>query len=422
MPFFRATPLALVVVCLISTEIVRAAEQQPLTVEQLVEISVEANPAIMATRAQWDAARHQILQNYVPADPTLTYSNLESSRHFNAAEHAHNLSENFQFPGKAFLQADETKGTAEIARLTFEASLRDLRAAVETAYYQVLLDYALISINAENIENLRQVVEVTKTAYTGGQHTQADLINAQIGLSQAELQQRMYETNRLNDQATLNQLLDQRPDSPLDLDHNIHLVRLEFPLDKAVDMAVQQRQEILESALAEHNADTALRLAKMEYLPDYSVGTEFDYILQPGAQPIPSVTQAYSVSIGFNVPIFFWYHQREDVTAARYSLDAARYDLNSIRLQTETTVTQLYRSAQFAFESSQLYSASLIPLARQDFKVSLIAYQAGQVDFLTLSAALQASYSTRASYIQAANQFLAGVVALEQAIGAPLPK
>jgi hypothetical protein len=44
------------------------------------------------------------------------------------------------------------------------------------------------------------------------------------------------------------------------------------------------------------------------------------------------------------------------------------------------------------------------------------------VDFLTLSAALQASYSTRASYIQNANQFLAGEVALEQAIGAPLPK
>jgi hypothetical protein len=29
----------------------------------------------------------------------------------------------------------------------------------------------------------------------------------------------------------------------------------------------------------------------MEYLPDYTVGYEFDYILQPGARPLPTVTQ-----------------------------------------------------------------------------------------------------------------------------------
>jgi outer membrane protein, heavy metal efflux system len=393
-----------------------------LNADQLVAIAIAANPSVRATKAQWDAAQHQILQNYVPADPVFTYTNLESSAHFNAAQHAHNITENFQFPGEAFLQADQAKRTAQIARLTFEASLRDTRAAVETGYYQVLLDYALISVNAENIDNLRQVLEVTKTAYSAGQHTQVDVINAQIGLAQAELQQRQYETNRANDIATLNQLLFRNSDSPLNLDHTIHLNRLNFPLDDAVNMATRVRQEILESALSEKNANTALTLAKMEYLPNYTVSGEFDYILQPGAQPLPNVTQAYTFGIGFNVPIFFWYHQREDVKSAEYSLQAARYSLESIRLQTQTSVTELYRSAQFAYEQAQLYSASLIPLARQDFKVSLVAYQAGQVDFLTLSAALQASYSTRASYIQNANQFLAGEVALEQAIGAPLPK
>ncbi len=399
-----------------------ASSEAGLNADQLVTIALAANPSVRATKAQWDAAQHQILQNYVPADPVFTYTNVESSAHFNAAQHAHNITENFQFPGKAFLQADEAKRTAEIARFAFEASLRDTRAAVETAYYQVLLDYALISVNAENIDNLRQVLAVTKTAYAGGQHTQADVINAQIGLAQAELQQRQYETNRLNDIATLNQVLFRNPDSPLNLDHTIRLKRLTFPLDDAVNMATRERQEVLEAALSEKNANTAVQLAKMEYVPDYTLSGEFDYILQPGAQPLPTVTQAYTFGIGFNVPIFFWYHQREDVKSAEYSLQAARYSLESIRLQTQTVVTQLYRSAQFAYEQAQLYSASLIPLARQDFKVSLVAYQSGQVDFLTLSAALQASYGTRASYIQNANQFLAGEVALEQAIGAPLPK
>ena len=96
--------------------------------------------------------------------------------------------------------------------------------------------------------------------------------------------------------------------------------------------------------------------------------------------------------------------------------------MNSILRQTEATVTQLYQSAQFAYESAQEYSGALIPLADKDFRVSLIAYQTGKVDFLTLSSALQNAYASRLTYLQNANQYFAGEVALEQAMGISLQK
>jgi cobalt-zinc-cadmium efflux system outer membrane protein len=399
-----------------------AANETGLNADQLVEIAVEVNPQVKVAKAQWEVARHQILQNYAPVDPVFTYGNLESSKDFNAAAHSHNFTESFQFPGEALLQADQAKRNAEIARLVYEAALRDLRANVETGYYQVLLDEALIGVNAENIASLKQVLEVTQIRYTASQAAQTDSIAAQLALSQAELQQRQYQTNRLNDEVALNQLLYRRPGSPLNLDRRLRLQRLNLPLAEAVDMSTRVRQEILEAALTEKNSTTALTLAKMEYLPNYTLGYEFDYLLQPGAQPLPSVTQGHSFFIGFNLPIFFWIHQREDVAAAQHSLEAARYGLNSVRSQTEATVTELYQSLGFAYESAQRYGEALIPLARQGFRVSLVAYQAGKVDFLTLSAALQNSYATRITYLQNANQFLAGRVALEQAIGASLPQ
>ena len=422
MLLYRSIPLALLAIWWISTATVPAAGEPPLTVEQLVEIAVEVNPQVRAAKEQRDAARHQILQNYAPADPTFTYGNLDSSKDFNAAVHAHTFSESFQFPGKALLQADEARRNAEIARLAYEAALRDLRASVESAYYQVLLDEALAAVNAGNIANLEQVVHVTQIQYTANQTTQADLISAEFALAQARLQQRQYETNRANDRVGLNQLLYRRPGSPLNLERTIELKRLELPLDKAVEAATHMRQEILEAALTEKNSATALKLAEMEYLPDYTVGYEFDYILQPGARPLPGVTQGHTFSAGFNLPIFFWIHQREDVKAAQHSLQAARYGVNSVLSQTEAIVTQFYQSAQFAYESAQQYRGSLIPLADKDFKVALVAYQTGKVDFLTLSSALQSGYAARITYLQNANQFLAGEVALEQAMGTPLPR
>jgi len=380
------------------------------------------NPQIKQAKSQWDTARHQILQNYAPADPIFTYGNLESSKDFNAATHSHNVTESFQFPGEALLQADQAKRTAEIARLSYLAAMRDLRANVETAYYQVLLDHALIAVNAENIDSLKQVLEVTQIRYTASQAAQTDSIAAQLALSQAELLQHQYETNLLNDETALNQFLYRKPASPLNLEKTIHLHPLDFPLNKAVAMAISMRQEILETALTEKNSTTALTLAKMEYLPNYTLAYEFDYILQPGAQPLPHVTQAHTFAIGFNLPVFFWIHQREDVTAAEHSLQAARYGLDLVRSQTEANVNQLYQSALFAYASAQRYDEALIPMARQGFKVSLVAYQTGKIDFLTLSSMLQNSYATRITYLQNVNQFLAGRVALEQAIGAPIPQ
>jgi len=400
------------------------ADEPELDANQLVQMAIEVNPQIQAMRAQWEAAKHQIKQNYAPADPIFTYANIDSNRFSlaHAATHSHQLTENFQFPGKAFLQADQAKLTAEIARFAYEASIRDLRAAVETSYYQVLLDYALIEVNARNIENLKQVLKVTETAYSAQQAAQSDVITAEINLAQAQLQQRQYAVNRANDLTTLDQLLYRNPDSPLILKRDLHLQRIKAPLTNCIDMAFHARQEILEAALSEKNSDLALKLAKFEYVPDYQLGYSFDYFLQPGAQPLPSTTQANTFSIGFNLPIFFWIHQREDVKSAEYSLQAARSSLDLIRSQTAATITQLYRTADFAYDSAALYKESLIPLAQQDFQVGLIAYESGKTDFLGLSTTLQAAYATQVSYLQNANQFLAGQVALEQAIGAPLPK
>jgi outer membrane protein TolC len=399
-----------------------APAPESLTAADLVEIAIEVNPQVRATREQWEAAQHQILQNYAPADPTVTYGNIDSSRNFNAATHALGVSENFQFPGEALLQADNAKRTAEIAHLTYEAAIRDLRANVETAYYQVLLDQALIDMNAENILNLKQVVRVVQIKYEANQATQADLIGAQFALTQAQLQQRQYETNRANDRVGLNQLLYRKPGSPLELDRRIQIRQLRLPLSQAVDAATRQRQEILEAALTEKNSITAVKLAQMAYLPNYTLGYEYDDFLQFGAQPLPGVTNAHTFTIGLNVPIFFWIHQREDVRAAEHSLQAARYSMDSVLSQTEATVTQLYRSAQFAYESAQQYKESLIPLADQQFKVALIAYETSKVDFLTLSVALQNTYAARITNLQNSNQFLANEVALEQAMGITFPR
>ncbi len=413
-----------VALLLVASLRVEAASEPGLTVDQLVEVALEANPQVKSARARWRSAEHSIKQNYAPADPIFTFMNIDSARNpfQEASEHTLQVTESFQFPGKALLQADNAKRTAEVARLSYVATLRDLRARTESAFYQDLLDYALADVTAERVANLRRVLQVTQVAYSASQVTQTDFISAEVDLAAAQQQEDQSRVAEQNDRTQLNQLLYRPPDEPLPLDRSLELNPITIPLDTLSDRAIAVRQEIIEAALGERNSATALQLAKLEYAPDYSVGYIFDDYLVTSGAPASHRIEDHSVTIGFNLPIFFWLRQSEDVTKAEYDLDAARSDLSSIKSQTAAAVTTLYRSAQLAYRSARLYRNTLIALARQDFEVALTAYSAGKVDFTTLTAALLRSYDSRTAYLQAANQFLAARVALEQAIGEPLPK
>src|ERR1700688_1377797 len=403
----------------------RAADA-PLTVSQLVEIAIEANPQVRSARYRYDAAAHSVKQTVAPNDPVFTYTNSDSVKSpvGRAALREFNVSESFQFPGKALHQRDQAVRSAEIAHLMLVATMRDVRAATETAYFQLVLDSALATVNDENLRNLDTVVRVAETAYSGSKVAQTDVISSEFDLAAARQLQRQYLTAQANDETTLNLLLNRPVGSPLSVDRTLRIEALNARLDALIDRAYAMRQEILEAALAERNMNTALYLAKMEYLPDFTMAVQYDDYLVPSFAPSSAgggfQKRDWSAIVGFNLPIFFWLKQDEDVARAKANLQAARSDLSLIRIQTAAAVAILFRSAQFAYESTILYRDSLIPLAQQNFRVALTAYQSGKIDFVTLSLVQQRNYAARVSYLQAANQFLAGQVSLEQAIGAPL--
>jgi outer membrane protein TolC len=159
----------------------------------------------------------------------------------------------------------------------------------------------------------------------------------------------------------------------------------------------------------------------MEYLPDYAITYFFDdYLLATGA-PALNRPEDHSLTVAFNVPIYFWWHQREDVQKSLHDLTAARYDLGSIKNPTAAAVTTLYRTALVDYRQAEQYRDWLIPTARMGFQVALVAHENGKVDFSQMQNAYQQLYAVQVTYLQFENQYLAQKVALEQTVRSPLP-
>jgi outer membrane protein TolC len=417
-----ATTVFFVALC--ATRVCRGESVQPLTVEQVVELALEANLRVRSAEARWHATEHQVLPNYVPADPTVTYGNIDSPTNgfTRPADLSVSVSQPLQFPGKGYLQGKTAKRAAEIARLTYDAAKRDVRAEAETAFYQLLLDEALHDVGAENVTTLKQVLQVTQVGYSTSRVTQLDFISAEFNLAAADQQQRQLEVSIATDRANLNQVLQRNPEEPLEIEGRLDLTPVRPRIEELTEAARRARHEILEAALAAENADTALTLAKLEYAPDFTLGYTYDHFQFPAASPDNVHFANHSLSIGMTLPVFFWFRQREDVESARSSLEAARSDLRATDLQTSTQVANLYRQADLAYRTAILYRDSLTPLARQAVNVALVAYQGGKIDFVALANALQQRNSSQVTYLQQANQFLAERIALEQTIGQPVPQ
>jgi outer membrane protein, heavy metal efflux system len=419
--FHRAVSLPFVVICVLFADTALTAEAPPLSLNQAVELAVEVNPQVRGARYRWESAQHQIVQNYTPADPQFSYLNSDSWRGFLYGSGLHNLTvtESLQFPGKGLLQGQIAQRTAEIAHLTYSAAVRDVRAEVQTAYYQIQLDLALNDLFAENVANLRRVLKVTEIAYTANLATEGDVINAKFALEAAREQLQQHAVTVLNDKSALNILLVRRPDEPVEVDRQFDLTSFETSLDQVIAHAVSSRQEILEAALAQKNQDTALTLARLEYAPDYTLGFGFDHWLIGSFAPAPNHTEDWNFEIGFNLPIFFW-AKNEDIKRAHRDLDAAREDLDSVRLQTAGQVTALYRQMLRSRQTALLYRDTLIPLAHQAFAVMLVAYQSGKTDFTSLIGTFRQQSDAHLANLQAVNHFLAGKVELERAAGGSL--
>jgi hypothetical protein len=90
----------------------------------------------------------------------------------------------------------------------------------------------------------------------------------------------------------------------------------------------------------------------MEYLPDFTAGVQYDDYLVPSFAPIANEPRDWVGSIGFNLPVFFWLKQDEDVARAKANLQAARSDQALIKIQAAAAVATLFRSAQFCMRRS----------------------------------------------------------------------
>ena len=385
--------------------------------------AAEHNPAIRSARHAWEAARARITSQQAYENPMVTYdpdtANMAETRS-GPQETGVGFSQAIPFPGKLSLRGDIADEQARAAHERLQATIQEIARQVRGRYADYYLAARSLKINASTTELTRQFAAISEAKYRVGTAAQQDVILAQEQLSRLAAERVVFEGDQETALGNLNALLDRPPRAPLGNPADLHAEELAVALNDLVDSAGGARPELKEQDHFVAASRDSLRLARMGYLPDFSVGGQY---IEVGGGTNPTFPKdghdIWMARLGFSIPIWVDRVQAEvnEMHARVMQEESRRRDLTN---QVYDQVQRAYERVRVAARTEKIYRTTLIPQTQERIGAARAGYQTGVVDFLTLIDSLKSLESVQLDRDRAVRNYQQALADLERAVGRPI--
>jgi outer membrane protein, heavy metal efflux system len=395
-----------------------------VSLESLVREALQNNPEIKAARARWEASTKRPSQEGSLPDPTIgvSWQNVRFDR-ITLNEDPDSMirfpfTQELPFPGKLSLKEKVAKQKAEAQEQSYEAVVRKVIADLKQAYYDWYMINKSIEITQENKELSEKFLKISEAKYEVGLGIQQDVIRAQVEVSKFIEQLEILQQQKGVVEARITSILNRPPlgtlGAPEDLEKPaIDLTAKElYKLIEDNSPILKMREKIVESETE------ALKLAKREYYPDFSIG------IAPGIMGMADggIQGVWEVAIGLKVPLYFWRKQRFGVQEAALELSAAKEEYSSDKQDLLFMINDNYLAAKTSENLIDLYENGIIPQSSLSLNSAISGYQVGDIDFLTLLNNLTTLFNFELEYYRQLAQYHKAIARLEEITGVDLMK
>lgn len=420
----QCVAVASVLVMLFSSGLSRAQDpdsvlRNSLVLPELIHEVLARNPELVTSRKQSEVATTRIAQARSLDDPTLSVQLWNVPQSFNVTQTQNSifgLSQSFPFPGKLALKGDVASRSAEMSEQAVRGKERELVARLKQAYYDLFLAQKAIQIHHEQVDLVRQFVEIATAKFRTGKGAQTDVLKAQVELSMLFQHLPMLEQQRETAEAMLNTLLDRDPASPLGMAQAPSQLPIEKPIDDLHRLALNDRPELKAAELAVQRNEQSRALAQRQYYPDFNVAFQRFQNFQ--------ANDGFGAYVAMSVPFAFWTKPKYDagVQEAAAALAVARAQQHTLENLTRFQVKDLLARLRATDEVATLYRTTVLPQAEQSLESARVRYRAGKAGFLDLVETQRAWRGFQLEYFKALVDRQHRLADLEQVVGVTLDR
>jgi len=399
-----------------STEPARAT-----ALSALIEESFAQSPAIRSARSRWRAAIERYPQAVSLPDPMLSYGYFARSveTRVGPQRHRFGLKQKLPFPGKRHLKGEIARKDVEIARLRYEAAVRDAVVDVKSSFHELLYLRAAIELTRQNQDLLAHAVKIAEARYAENKVNLSDVLSAQSQLAQLGYDSITLKELQATEKTRLNLLLDRPPEAPLVVSPETPLKVEQRALDRLYRSALANRQEIQIARLKVKRGEKAIGLAEKLNKPDLTVDLLY---IETGSALRPTEDDGKDpLIIGFGISVPIWgTRNRARVLEARHVRDAVAMSVRQIENETQASVKTIYFKLENSRRLIELYRDQLIPQARKSMEISENWYRDGKGSFSGFLETQSVWLNFNLAYQRVRADYAKNLAEMEQVVGGVL--
>ena len=395
------------------------AQNEPLRLSRAdaVREALARNPALVAARAQVEEARAAVVQATQIAEPTFTADVSGQTHLLNPSSRTgsdQTVGFTVPFPGRRGLARDVATAQLRAAEYNVTQLKQQVAAQAAQAYDAILV----AARHREDLQQSRELaadfVKKTQARFQGGTVAKVDVVKAQTDFAQAENDLITNDRASATARASLDRILGRMAGAPIETTDALDVPRDIPAVEELQTIAQASRPEIQSLAAQLQGAAAATKLAKEFWAPDFNITAA-----RNAAVGTPTT---FTTGVTVAVPLFFWQHQRGEVAVAQHREEELAATLRDLRAQVSLDVQTAFANASTSLRQAIFIRDQLLPEAREVYRVASVSYGLGGLSALDLLDAKRTLLAAQTQYVDALGAANDALAALEQAVGAPLPK
>jgi len=408
------------------------AQQRVLTLDEALRTAQERQPQLRQAQASTFAASARVDQSFSSLLPQVsanaTYqrslSDLEGPGTANPSGITHrgalnlgaSVSQLLWDFGRTTSRWHSAQQSAQAQRSTEAQTTLDVLATVQTAYFIVLAQQALVQVAQETLENEQAHLAQVRAQVEVGTRPEIDLLQQRTAVANAQLQLIQARNDSTTSKAQLNQAMGVEGSTDYTVQEEAvgPVKGEEQHIDILVDVALQGRPELAASEHQLRAQELQLSATRGGYWPSLSVSLSAS---ESGPNPA-NLDWGVSGQVGLSWPLFQGGLTRAQVREQQATLSGLQAQRDALRQQVRLEVERAQLSVAAARESVSAAQEALVN-ARERLRLAEGRYRAGVGNIIELSDAQLSATNVAVQRVRASYDLATARTELARALGRP---
>jgi outer membrane protein len=327
-----------------------------------------------------------------------------------------NLSQILLDFGKTGAQVGAQDLNVRAARLDLQNIQDQVIFAVKQAYYSLLAAERNRDVAAEAVSQFQKHLEYARALFEVGSKPKFDVTKAEVDLSNGQVNLIKAENVLRLARASLSSAIGLPSDRSYAVEDDLSAKRTEWAFEKALEIALQRRPDLLSLQKQKESARESFRAAQKSHLPTISgvasatyVGTNF---------PLDS---GYTAGVNLVFPLFTGFTASYQVAEAQANLTIASAKERTHRYTITLDLEQGYLALREA-EERKRSSETAIKQGKENLELATERYAAGLAIGVEVTDAVVNYANAQATYITAYYDEKIAQARVDKALGGQLPQ